>query len=74
MANNFIPEDIIIQSFLKNQEAFFEIQREVQNNPYANISLTLRVHEGGITDVIFQTFRRKRFTDPQKKVDPFEKK
>lgn len=69
----FLPEDIDVPTFLKNQEAYFDIQREIQNNPFGMITLSIRVHQGQVTEIVHQTWRRKRFTKPEQKPSVEEK-
>lgn len=45
----------------RNLPAHIDIEREVQETKYGQIMVTLRVHNSVIKDVVYQSFRRKRY-------------
>jgi len=48
-----------------NLKAFIDVAKEVERTPYGSITVTLRIHKGYITDVVYQEFRRTRFEIPK---------
>lgn len=44
-----------------NLKAFIDVAKEVDEMQFGTITVTLRVHKGYITDIVYQEFKRKRF-------------
>lgn len=49
-----------------NLKAFIDVAKEVDDTQYGSLTVTFRIHDGYITDVVYQSFRRMRFGIPPK--------
>lgn len=58
--------DIIYELPQHNLKAFIDVAKEVEEVPFGSITVTFRIHNGFITDVVYQSFRRTRFELPKK--------
>lgn len=45
---------------LHNSKAIVEIARMIEELPYGSITFTLRMHDGFVTDIMEQSYKRKR--------------
>lgn len=67
--SNYLMEvsisDIIYELPKHNLKAFIDVAKEVDETKYGSITVTFRIHNGFITDVVYQSFRRTRFEIPK---------
>ena len=64
---NFFKDKKVVEEFQRSQWRYLiDIEKQVNQTKYGQISVVLRVHQGKVTDLIVQESRRMRY-DLEKK-------
>jgi hypothetical protein len=49
-----------------NALVFIDIAKKIDKTQYGSITFTIRIHDGYVTDIMDQTYSRKRYQIPKK--------
>ena len=59
-------KDVPPKTVQHNFKALINIAEQIDETQYGSITVTLRIHNGAITDLVYQSFKRTRLGSPDK--------